>query len=302
MARQEAAVRWPIMVNGFRPRPWPIREQALTLAAVIGASSTLVLLYLRLARSFPPQDVLAYLRGGSDLVAGQVVYTSGVNTDLAFLYGPPWAIAFGLVSWLPAPILALGIAVADVFALRYVAGSWRGVGIIGLCPLVAFEIAGGNINILLAAALVAGARGHMGPTALFAVAKLSPAILVLGPRGDWRRFAAWGLLLVVVTLPWWHLWPEWFAFLAAQRVPEAAGPVAVGLVPRIPLAVACLLVRRPWSVALAAILFLPVLWWGSLVLLIAPARLLLDAPGTRWITRKHPFDPSRRCDEVPVTT
>lgn len=276
MAWQGAAFPTPLATPELRPLLRVGRTVTLNVAAIAGAALTIVLLEFLFLAKLPAHDVRAYLRGGADLLAGQAVYTTGVGTNLAFLYGPPWAVAFGLVSWIPAPIVGIAIAIADVFALRYIAGSWRGVGIIGLCPLVAFEITGGNVNILMAAALVAGARGHMGPLALFSLAKLSPVVMVAGPRGDWRRFAACGLLLVAITLPWLHLWPEWFAFLAAQHVPATVGPVAIALLPRIPIAIAFMLLRRPWSMAVAAILLLPVLWWGSLVLLIAPIRLWLD--------------------------
>ena len=154
---------------------------------------------------------------------------------------------------------------------------WRGVGIIGLCPLVAFGIAGGNINLLMAAALLAGARGHMGPLALFSLAKLSPALLAMGNRHDLRRFAAWVAIMVAVTL---SLVVPMARVVQLPRRSTCAG----GRGPR---------GRRPASApsdrcrnsanetfmvdgTRRAILLLPVLWWGSLVLLLAPARIWLD--------------------------
>ncbi len=249
--------------------------------AIVGAGIGLamVILLWRLPGHFPPLDVLAYLRGGAAVVAGTPVYTTGVNADLAFLYGPPWAVAFAAVSFVPPPAVAFGLVGLDLLALRYICGSWRGVGLVAWCPLVPLEVAGGNINILMTAGLVAGARGAMMPAAVFGLAKLSPLVMLLGPRAGWRPFATSVILLLAITLPWLHLWPEWFAFLLRQHPPEVGGPVAVALLPRLPVALAFLALRRPWSLALAAVLATPVLWWGSFVMLLAPVRLFLDAHG-----------------------
>ena len=91
---------------------------------------------------------------GDALRAGKVVYFPG------FLYGPPWAVAFAAVSWLgPAPVHAT-ILVLDVVALWTIAwGNWRRLGYILWFPLIPFEIAAGQLNLVIAAAIVAAQRG-----------------------------------------------------------------------------------------------------------------------------------------------
>jgi uncharacterized protein YbjT (DUF2867 family) len=65
------------------------------------------------------------------------------------------------------------------------------------------------------------------------------------------------------------------------------GPVvAVPFVVRAGVAVVLLLVRRPWTRALAAAIISPGLYWGQLVILVAPFSL--------WLARRDVSEASRR--------
>jgi hypothetical protein len=131
----------------------------------------------------------------------------------------------------------------------------------------------GNIELYIAAGLVLAARGHAGPLAFTALAKVSPILGV--PRDGWREAAVVIGLAVAVTIPWLHLWPEWIEYLLRQ---PATIDIHIGppWYLRLPFALALLMLRRPWAAALAVIVAMPSLWLGTLVLLCAVVRLWID--------------------------
>jgi len=194
----------------------------------------------------------------------------GAPGTLTFYYAPTWAVAFGLVSWLPPTLLHLSLATLALLSLRYMFGSWRRVGYVAWFPLVAFELAAGQVNLLVAAAIVAGIRRDV-PLAIAGVfAKMGPA-LALDPR-DWRRALVWTGVGVALTLPWLSLWPDWVATLVGTAQEPTLGPQLPVSYPVRLVAAAVLLVaiRRPWARALAGALAVPAFYWISLLLLLAP--------------------------------
>ena len=106
---------------------------------------------------------------------------------LAFLYAPPWAILWAPISLLPIDLVVAGLLILQVLALRYIVGSWLAVGLVAWIPFVPRELATGNVDFLMAAAILAGIRGSGWPVSLFALAKFSPALVLLGAgRRQWR--------------------------------------------------------------------------------------------------------------------
>jgi hypothetical protein len=218
-------------------------------------------------------DLQAYIRAGEDVLAGEPVYTGRIGELGTFSYAPPWAVVFAALSWIPDTPLFLAIMAGSLLALRYVAGSWLWCGLVLLYPVSAMVIWAGNIEYFIAAALVLAARGHAGPLAFTALAKISPILGV--PRAGWREAALVIGLAVAITLPWLHLWPEWLDYLLRQPA-----TIAIHIGPpwyvRLPFALALLLLRRPWAAALAVIVAMPSLWLGTLVILSAVVRLWID--------------------------
>jgi hypothetical protein len=221
-------------------------------------------------------DLQAYIRAGEDLLAGEPVYTGRIGQLGTFSYAPPWAVAFAALSWIPDTPLFLGVMAGSLLALRYVAGSWLWCGLVFLYPVSAMVVWSGNIEYYIAAALVLAARGHAGPLAFTALAKISPILGV--PRAGWREAALVIGLAVAITIPWLYLWPEWIEYLLRQPT-----TIAIHIGPpwyvRLPFALALLLLRRPWAAALAVIVAMPSLWLGTLVLLSAVVRLWIDGRG-----------------------
>jgi hypothetical protein len=218
-------------------------------------------------------DLQAYLRAGDALRNGQPVYTTGVAQGLAFLYSPVAAVLFATVSWLPGWLLQAAMMALDIAALRYVLRSWLWVGIVAWYPFVWFELSSGNLDILIAGAIVMAWRHSAVPLAFVSFAKVSPALALDFKR--WREFAVTAVVLLAITVPWAGLWIEYVQFLARQ--PSITGTViAIPWWIRLPFALLLLIPRRPWTSALAAIVAVPTLYWYTSVMLIAPIRLYLD--------------------------
>jgi len=223
----------------------------------------------------PPGDTLIWDRVGDGLRAGDPTYYRAEPLTDSFWYAPPWAVAFAALSWLPVEALHIALIAVKVASLRVVAGSWIAAGICGWFPLVAFDLASGSFNLLMAAAIVAAVRGDPRLAVVAALAKFGP-ILAVDPR-QWRTVVGVALIAFAVTLPWLSLWPAWFGHIM--------GNVGSPLGPQIPLpipvrwlaALGLLVLNRPWTRALAACIAIPAFYWGSVVVLIAPVAVFVRA-------------------------
>jgi hypothetical protein len=244
------------------------------IPAIIGFAFAITIFVVVMAgEHFVGDDLAAYLRAGDALRAGSPIYMGHVTNQLVFLYGPPWAVAFGAISLLPGQLVQLVIVALDLACLRYVAGSWRNVGYVFLYPGAVFAITSGNIDYLIAGALVLAWRSSAAPLAILAVAKVAPGLGL--PLHRWREGALVGAVLFLMTLPWLYLWPEWIRFLIGQ--PTNAGlMLPIPWFVRLPFALALLIPRKPWASALAVVIATPGFYWTTAVLLLAPYRLWRD--------------------------
>jgi hypothetical protein len=131
----------------------------------------------------------------------------------------------------------------------------------------------GNVDILIAGAIVAAWKHTSIPLAVVTFAKVSPAFAL-----DVRRIREFGiacLILLAITLPWFDLWLDYARVLVAQ--PAFAGTVVpIPWYVRLPIALLLLVPRRPWTSALAAIVAIPLWFLYTSLILIAPLRLWLD--------------------------
>jgi hypothetical protein len=230
--------------------------------------------------AWPFHDTVAYWLAGRHVLEGAPVYTTG-GPFLAFLYGPPWAILWAPISLLPVDLVVAGLLVLQVLALRYIVGSWLAVGLVAWLPFVPRELATGNIDFLMAAAILAGIHGSSWPVSLFAFAKISPALVMFrANRRQWIEAFVVGIILIAITLPWWHLWYDW-AFLLLSN--PQGGDSVVPLIVRLPVVVALVALRRRWALAAGAALLTPAFHAHSVVLLLPAAILLIESirSGTR---------------------
>lgn len=152
---------------------------------------------------------------------------------------------------------------------------WFALGVV----LGIMEIAGGNIHILLAAAMVLGFRWPW-TWSLVLLTKITPGIGLLWflVRREWRQLAiALGgtVLIVVVSFALmpdaWFRWSEVLRNVAGRDGTWAAVPIPFLL--RAPFAAALVVwgarTDRRWTVPVAGMLALPALWYGGFAMLLA---------------------------------
>lgn len=257
-------------------------ERYLPVLAVAGASVAAgqVLWWFSIG-AWPPHDSVNIWLAGARLLEGADVYTGLVAEFLVFVYAPPVAVLAGPWSLLPVEVLIVVLLAAQVVGFRWVAGSWMAVGLLCWLPIVPRALVTGNVDFVMAAAIYAGARGLRGSgwaASLFAFMKFSPALAVR----RWREFVVATIVLVAITLPWPSLWPAWVATIIAS---VGVATETLPILPRIPIVLVLLLVRRPWSIAAAAALATPAFYFHSWVLLFPAARLWLA--DTRRTFRPH---------------
>ncbi len=177
------------------------------------------------------------------------------------------------------------ILIGAVFVLT--GRRWLAIGVV----LSLMELAGGNIHLLLAAAMVLGFRWP-GAWAIVLLTKITPGIGLLWfvVRGEWRALGiALGTTAAVVAVSFALLPDAWFSwFEVLTRVAGRDGTwaaVPIPFVVRLPFAIALVVWGgrndRRWTVPVAGMLALPALWYGGLAMLLAVLALREPAPPRR---------------------
>jgi hypothetical protein len=216
------------------------------------------------------------------------------NDPIAYVYSPaflqlvspltalPWqlfiaawtAILIGAAAWLTGPrLLAAGL----------------------LFPFTAMEIAGGNISLLIAVAIVVGFRWPAA-WALILLTKITPGIALLwfAVRREWRALAIAGVATAAIVagsaLVMPGAWREWIDVImgnAGKGGTWASVPIPLWI--RLPAAVALVVwgarTDRAWTVPVSAMLALPALWYGGISMLLAVILLRDDDRARRWLPR-----------------
>jgi hypothetical protein len=213
-------------------------------------------------------------------------YTRPIATPDAFTYPPPAAVFFSILGKLPFEVFQAIWTLLIGFALLWLTGPLALLFLV--IPVVASDLYLGNIHVLLGAAILASLRWP----ALWAIPLLTKPTCGVGllwfvARGEWRRLATALVTTAVLALftaaiaP--DLWPKWVAYVLDTGVSPNVGAaywVPLSLLIRLPAA-ALLVVwgartDRPWTLPMAAMLGLPVLWLVGLAMLTATFAL------SRW--------------------
>ncbi len=251
----------------------------------------LILLMMALAEPFQPDsfgpghDARAYWAAplGDPYVPGSV------GQESAYLYSPAFI-------WLLSPLRALswpiflGIWTAGLLVVL----SWlaRPLLFLPLLLLSLPEIWGGNITILLAAALVLG-FGRAWAWAFPLLTKVIPGVGVLwfAVRREWLNLgiAVAATLMVIAAVAAFTpgLWADWFQLLMSSTDSSTVpGSVPVPLILRLPFAFGLVVFAawrgERWLLPIGVLLAMPVLWWGSLALLTASVALKREDIETRF--------------------
>jgi hypothetical protein len=210
--------------------------------------------------------------------------TSGVGDVSAFLYSPAFAQVMAPFSLLPFPAFDALWTALLLMVCAWLIRPWPWAGLMLFLP-ISYELFVGNVNFLIAAAIVLGFRV---PTiwAFPILTKIAPGLGLLwfAVRREWRALAlAIGGTAAVVAVSFAlapSAWSDWFAFLLASSGRSDL------LVPRTVIAAGLLVfgaaTGRRWLVPVAVWMALPNVILNSWVILLAAIRLrgrdVADAP------------------------
>jgi hypothetical protein len=239
------------------------------------------------------QEAISYWGPRLDAPYAQANWT----TTGAYVYSPAFLQLVAPLTALPW-IAFLGVWTAMLLlAVRFLTGPR--LFVIGAL-LATAEIAGGNISLLLAVAIVVGFRWPAA-WALILLTKVTPGIGLLwfAVRREWRNLAialaATALVIAVsaAIMPWaWADWVRVLMHIAGRDGTWAAVPIP--FLVRLPLAIAVVTwgarTDRRWTVPVACMLALPALWYGGLSMLLAIIVLQDRSPETATTLATVPVD------------
>jgi hypothetical protein len=268
------------------------RNRRLIDRALRGAF-VVVLVLFTILRPVPAGDAHAYW--AVDLANP---YSRPIATPDAFTYPPPAALVFSVLGQLPFQVFQALWTLLIGAALLWLTGPWALAFLV--VPVVASDLYLGNIHVLLAAAVVASLRFP----AMWAIPLLTKPTCGVGllwfvARGEWRRLAtAIGVTAVIaaatyVVAP--GLWPAWIDYVIGTGTSPDVGTaywVPIPLLVRLPAAALLVIwgarTDRPWTLPVAAMLGLPVLWMVGLAMLAGAFAVSawgpLHAAARRWMT------------------
>lgn len=223
----------------------------------------------------PGHDARAYWA-----VSPEEPYSAGVGQESAYLYSPAFLQVVSplrMLSW------TAFLAVWTVLLLAVL--RWL-VGPLLFAPIVLLalpELWGGNVVILMAAAIVVGFR-WAGAWAVLILTKVTPGLGLLWflVRREWRSLAWAGVVTLgvaaisAVFLP--DAWEAWLRLLAeSTRASTVGHSLPIPLWARLPVAAAVVVYaarkERRWLLPVGVLLALPVIWWGSVAILAASVAL-----------------------------
>jgi len=227
----------------------------------------------------PGQDARAYwaVPMAAPYVAGSVGHES------AYLYSPAFLQLLTPLRILPWAAFVVVWTVLLLLVLFWLSGPL----LFGPLIVLAFpELWGGNITILIAAAVVIGFR-FAGSWAFPILTKVTPGLglLWLLVRREWRSLAVAGIttatVVVVSAILAPGLWREWVELLRSSTGSSTVpGSVPIPLLVRLPFAAAFIAWAawrdRRWLLPAGVLLAMPVIWWGSFSLLAGCVALRRD--------------------------
>jgi hypothetical protein len=260
---------------------------------------------------FAAYDVHSYwLAGGSDQPYASTI-ASGFDDSVnlyKYRYPPPLAQVFVVLHLLPFPLVA-GLWIGMLYAIVLVLGG-RWAPLVLLFPPTLAELYLGNVNLLIALAIVVGFRWPAA-WAVVILTKITPGIALawFAFRREWRNLGIALVATAAVTAVSFALAPNWWAeFFQAMTVQAPAAvdvpPAAIPIPLPIRLVVALVVVAygartdRAWLVPVAATIAAPALWWNVLVILVACVPLAEGRGLTRpliapWPVRRPPRTAAR---------
>ena len=229
------------------------------------------------------QDAYCYWQAGQDLAHPYV--HSEWNDPIAYVYSPAFLQLVSPLTALPWQAFMAVWTALLLGAVRFLTGPRLLVAGL-LFPFTAMEVAGGNVSLLLAVAIVAGFRWPA-TWSLILLTKITPGIGLLwfAVRREWRALAlalgataAIALVSFAVLPDAWRAWIDVVIRNAAEGKGGTWASVPIPLWIRLPAAIAIVVwgarTDRRWTVPVASMLALPALWYGGISMLLAVIPLL----------------------------
>lgn len=217
----------------------------------------------------------------------------------AYLYAPTFAQVLAPLTALPWPLFAAVWTALICGAYIWMTGRWAFPLV--LTVVVGLEIFLGQIDLLIAAAIVIGFR-YPAVWAFPLLTKVAPGIGLLwfAVRREWRSLAIAGGATVAVSAVSAVLAPDaWAAWLDMLRRSlferqVLEGPfIGVDVWLRLPFAVLLMIwgarTDRHWTVPISVLLAMPILWFNVLTLAVAAVALRPEfglTPARRWLIRQ----------------
>jgi hypothetical protein len=207
------------------------------------------------------------------------------NDPIAYVYSPAFLQLVSPLTALPWQAFVAAWTAILIAAVRFLTGP-RLLAAGLLFPFTTMEVAGGNVSLLLAAAIVLGFRW---PAAwsLVLLTKITPGIGLLwfAVRREWRALAiALGATAAIAAVSFVVLPDQWRSWVDVVIRNVAAGKsgtwasLPVPLWIRLPIAAALVVwgarTDRRWTVPVASMIALPALWYGGLSMLLAVIPLI----------------------------
>ncbi|MEA2606403.1 MAG: hypothetical protein QOI00_1160 [Chloroflexota bacterium] len=285
-ARRLAHGRLPALARLETP-PW------VGLALAVGAWALIVLFSAPWGRLWGTgQDAYCYWQAAQDLAHPYL--HSEWNDPIAYVYSPAFLQLVSPLAALPWQAFMAAWTAILLLAVRYLTGP-RLLAAGLLFPFAAMEVAGGNVSLLLAVAIVFGFRWPAA-WAIVLLTKITPGIGLLwfAVRREWRALAialgataAIALVSFAIAPDAWRTWVDVVVANAAAGKGGTWASVPIPLWTRLPAAVALVVwgarTDRRWTVPLASMLALPALWYGGISMLLAVIPLL---PGRESVGSK----------------
>ncbi len=207
---------------------------------------------------------------------------SNWTDQIAYPYSPAFLQILQPLRLLPWQAFMGAWALILMAALVYLTGPR--LILLGLAFFGLMEIWGGNIELLIAVAIVAGFRWPAA-WAFVLLTKITPGVGLLwfAVRREWRALAiALGATVAVAAISYavapnaWLQWKDVLFANAGKSGTWAAVPIPfwVRLGPAIAVVVWGALTNRRWTVPIASMLALPALWYGGLSIALAALPLV----------------------------
>jgi hypothetical protein len=286
--------------QSLRARAWRNRHELVGLALVATIYVAIVVFSSPWGRPWGTgQDAYCYWFPSLD----DPYALSDWTDPIAYVYSPAFLQLLSPIRALPWQPFVAAWTLVQLGAVFVLTGRrWFALGVV----LGIMEIAGGNIHIVLAAAIVLGFRWSW-TWSIVLLTKITPGIGLLwfAVRREWRQlFIALGATALIVAVSFvllpdaWFRWSEVLRNVAGRDGTWAAVPIP--FLVRLPFAVALVVwgarTDRRWTVPVAAMLALPALWYGGFAMLLAVIALQRPTEGE---TKSTPLAPSAPI--VPVT-